>query len=103
MARWDPNLISPYMTVKVRRSAPFMWRQSTRAVTPCCLLTKYAAVSCRAFRQEEKQTKRNADLVDKNIIMSLLQMSMNRCEYGSPAVLYFTRQAPSGVHVREST
>ena len=36
-------------------------------------------MSCRAFRQEEKQTKRNADLVDKNIIMSLLQMSMNRC------------------------
>ena len=40
-------------------------------------------VSCRAFRQEQKQTQRNAELVDKNIIMSLLQMSMNRYDPSS--------------------
>ena len=32
----------------------------------------------RAFRSEPQLTARNAELVNKNIIMSLLQMSMNR-------------------------
>lgn len=38
----------------------------------------------RAFRCEQRLSLRNADLVDASVIMSLVNMSMNRCEPCSP-------------------
>jgi len=79
-ARWVPNLTSPYVSSKSAALSTLIATAVHHVLSHrCCILTEHAAVSGRAFRQEEKQTKRNADLVDKNIIMSLLQMSMNRC------------------------